>query len=68
MIQLKERINLINKRINVEKEKIFELKLSIQLKTLASEQLLMASTNQLDMHLSGKINLADSKELIMTKL
>ncbi len=60
--------NLENKRINVEKEKIFELKLSIQSKTLMGEQLLVASTNQLDTHLGGNITLADNKELIMTKL
>jgi len=67
---LEERINLINKRINVEKEKIFELKLSLQLKTmqvLTSEQLVLLSNNQLDLHLIGQINLPD-KELIMTKL
>ena len=66
-------LTLINKRINLEKEKIFELKLSIQLKTVAnltSEQLLAATTDQLDMHLSGKMMgiLPDNKELIMTKL
>ena len=31
---LEERINLISKRINAEKEKIFELKLNIKLKTI----------------------------------
>ncbi len=69
MIIIKERINLINKRINVEKEKIFELKLSIQLKTMpvyTSEQLMLLSSNQLDLNLIGKINLPS--ENIMTKL
>jgi len=51
----------------VEKEKIFELKLSIKLKSLAGEQLLAAATaSQLD--LGGKVNLTENKELIMTKL
>lgn len=73
---LEERINLINKRINVEKDKIFELKLQIQLKTmsnLSSEQLMLLSTQQLgNMNLTGKmVNMHTtdtSKELIMTKL
>ena len=53
----------------MEKEKIFELKLSIQLKSLAGEQLLAAATaSQLDVHLGGKVNLTETKELIMTKL
>lgn len=53
----------------MEKEKIFELKLSIKLKSLAGEQLLAAATaSQLDVHLGGKVNLTETKELIMTKL
>jgi hypothetical protein len=59
----KERINLINKRINGEKEKIFDLKLNIHMR-----EMLMAQKKSIDMHLIGKINLIDSKELIMTKL
>jgi hypothetical protein len=58
-----ERINLINKRINNEKEKIFELKLNIQLKTVPS-----VSSDQLAL-LASKSQLPQSeKELAMTKL
>ncbi|RNA39893.1 hypothetical protein BpHYR1_012499 [Brachionus plicatilis] len=52
-----ERINLINKRINAEKEKIFELKFSIKLKTVEN--------SVFEQHSSI---IGADKDLVMTKL
>ena len=72
----KERINLINKRIHNEKEKIFELKLQIEntnlhlqsMQTTGDPQQYNASKKSIDLHLINKIHLTDNKELVMTKL
>ena len=67
----KERINLINKRINLEKEKIYDLKLSIQLKTVPLPPSITASLTTGEGQ-SSVINLikptVPEKDLVMTKL
>jgi hypothetical protein len=67
---LEERINLINKRINNEKEKIFELKLNINLKTIQCETTLATMPNpfQTDVDVLARVSLPSSKDLVMTKL
>ncbi len=67
---LEERINLINKRINNEKEKIFELKLNINLKTIQCETTLATLPNpfQTEVDVLTRVNLSSSKDLVMTKL
>lgn len=72
---LEERINLINKRINAEKDKIFELKFSVQLKTM--DQQVVEAKKSIDLGGLGASNNAKmslptaasaEKDLIMTKL
>ncbi|CAF0709196.1 unnamed protein product [Brachionus calyciflorus] len=57
---LEERINLINKRINAEKDKIFELKLSIKLKAFEN--------STLEYQQQSNIISSQDKDLVMTKL
>ena len=63
---------MINKRINAEKDKIFELKYSVQLKTMdhqtAAEAGLSSSKKSIDLGLTSKMSLPTEKDLIMTKL
>ena len=67
---LEERINLINKRIKNEKEKIFELKLNIKLKMLENATSNLTAADQVAGRLNSNSSVAGvaEKEMIMTKL
>ena len=71
---LEERINLINKRINNEKEKILELKLNIKLKTLKSNSMSLVNNEPQQNNLAkiildlNAIGGSKAKDLITTKL